>query len=334
LSLPGTSDGARSEWWGRLVWVVPAVAVAAMAAVIAIVLVDTSAPRSDNAQIEVRLAAPSQPADQAVPDPALVEQSPDGALPIIGQDGRQAWQVYARHFDAADHRPRIALVVSGLGLDADATRAAIAQLPPAVTLAFSPYTHDLPYGIAAARKAGHEVLIGLPMEPAEYPLKDPGPETLLTSLDKDKNLERLRWVMGRGAAYVGLVGIMGDRFTGQRDSLEPVLDELKSRGLIYVDDHDASKSLAGPVGHELGMEWAVTDRTIDDDPAAPSIDKALADLETVATQDGAALGIGGLYPVTLDRILAWSTALDAKGIALAPSSAVATRQTLPPPPAQ
>src|SRR5262249_55280366 len=36
------------------------------------------------------------------PDPNLVENTPDGQLPIIGKDGRQAWQVYARPFDAND----------------------------------------------------------------------------------------------------------------------------------------------------------------------------------------------------------------------------------------
>jgi len=330
LSLPGASGGARPDWSGRLVWIVLAATVAAMAVVIVMALVDARAPRRDGAQIEVRLSAPQQP-DAAVPDPGLVEQTPDGPLPIIGRDGRQPWQAYARSFDAADKRPRVALVVAGLGLDADATRAAIAQLPAAVTLGFSPYTRDLPYGIAAARKAGHEVLIGLPMEPAEYPRKDPGPETLLTTLDPKKNLDRLHWVMGRGAAYVGLVGIMGDRFTQQRDSLEPVLDEMKARGLLYVDDHDGSKSLAGTVAHELGMEWAVTDRILDDDPTAPAIEKALAELEAAATRDGAALGLGGLYPVTLDRVLAWTATLDAKGIALAPATAIATRQKLPAP---
>ena len=51
------------------------------------------------------------------PDPGLVANSPDGPLPITGKDGRQAWQVYARPFDRNDRRPRLALIVTGLGLD-------------------------------------------------------------------------------------------------------------------------------------------------------------------------------------------------------------------------
>lgn len=322
---PGVRPGA-----GRLVWIVPGAAIALMLAIIAFATLDTKRARPPGGGVELPLAAPPQAGAAAAPDPALVADSPDGKLPIIGPDGRQPWQVYARPFDAADKRPRVALVIAGLGLDAAASRAAIA-LPAAVTLGFSPYAHELPNWIGAARAAGHEVVLGLPLEPADFPRQDPGPGTLLTTLEPQQNLARLHAVLGRGGAYVGLVGIMGGRFETERASLEPVLDEMKSRGLLFVDDHDASKSLAGPMGHDLGMAWAVTDRIVDDDPAAAAIDKALAELEAIAAQDGAALGLGGLYPVTLQHVLAWAATLDGKGLALAPASAVATRQKLPAP---
>jgi uncharacterized protein len=331
LSLPDGSDGAARPGSGRLIWIAPAAAVAVMVALIALATLDTERARPTGGGVELPLSAQPRPADAAAPDPALVEDSPDGKLPVVGGDGRKPWQVYAGRFDQADPRPRVALVISGLGLDGAASRAAIAQLPAAVTLGFSPFAHELPNWIGAARQAGHEVLLGLPLEPADFPRQDPGPGTLLTSLEPRQNLERLRTVMARGAAYVGLVAIMGDRFDAERASLEPVLDELKSRGLLFVDDRDATKSLAGPMGHDLGMAWAIADRTVDDDPAAAAIDKALGELEAIASRDGASLGIGGLYPVTLDRVLAWAATLERKGLALAPASAVATRQKLPAP---
>lgn len=182
MSLPDGADGARPGL-GRLVWIAPAAAAAVMVALIALATLDTQKSRPKGEGVELPLTAQPQPADAALPDPALVEDSPDGKLPIIGADGRQPWQVYARRFDQADRRPRVALVIAGLGLDAEASRAAIAQLPAAVTLGFSPYAHELPNWIGAARQAGHEVLLGLPLEPADFPREDPGPGTLLTSLD-------------------------------------------------------------------------------------------------------------------------------------------------------
>ncbi len=328
MSLP--DEAARDHApAGRLAWIVPAAGVAAMAAIVAAATIDTRSFHPRAMSVEVKLAAGPGQGSEATPDKALVEDSPDGPLPVIGPDGRQPWQVYARKFDAADPRPRVALIVGGLGLDNTTTSDAIMRLPPEVTLAFSPYARDLEGWIAAARRAGHEVMLGLPMEPPDYPTQDPGPKTLLTSLDPDKNIERLQWVLSRGTNYVGLVGIMGGRFAGDRASLEPVLEALKKRGLYFVDDHGAQDGVLATLGPALGMAWAITDRRLDQEPSQGTIDKGLAELEGVAQQDGAALGLGALYPVTLDRILAWATALQGKGIALAPATAVATRQKLP-----
>ncbi len=331
MSLPDGSDGGSAQG-GRLAWIAPAAGVAAMAAIVAFATLDARMPRPGAVQVEVKLSSGPQQGAEAAPDPALVEDSPDGPLPIIGHDGRQAWQVYARRFDATDRRPRVALVVGGLGLDNATTNDAITRLPPEVTLAFSPYARDLEGWIAAARRAGHEVMLGLPMEPADYPRQDPGPKTLLTSLEPETNLDRLRWVLSRGTNYVGLVGIMGGRFATDRASLEPVLEALKARGLFFLDNHDAQGGVLATLGPALGMAWAITDRRLDHEPSQQTVDQALADLEGIAAQDGAALGLGGLYPVTLDRVLAWTATLQGKGIALAPATAVAMRQKLPPAP--
>jgi len=329
LSLPDEAQGDNAQG-GRLAWIVPAAGVAAMAAIVAAATLDRHSLHSTPVSVEVKLAAGSGgQGAEATPDKALIEDSPDGPLPVIAADGRQPWQVYARKFDAAEARPRVALVVGGLGLDNTTTSDAIMRLPPEVTLAFSPYARDLEGWIAAARRAGHEVMLGLPMEPPDYPTQDPGPKTLLTSLEPEKNLERLRWVLSRGTNYVGLVGIMGGRFATDRASLEPVLEALKSRGLYFIDDHGAQEGVLAALGPALGMAWAITDRHLDREPSQQAIDKSLADLEGVAQQDGAALGLGALYPVTLDRILAWTGSLQGKGLALAPATAVATRQKLP-----
>jgi uncharacterized protein len=329
LSLPDEAGGDHAQG-GRLAWIVPAAGVGAMAAIVAAATLDTRALHHPAAvSVEVKVAAGLGQGSEATPDKALVEDSPDGPLPVIGTDGRQPWQVYARKFDAADTRPRIALIVGGLGLDNAMTSEAIMRLPPEVTLAFSPYARDIEGWVAAARRAGHEVMLGLPMEPPDYPTQDPGPKTLLTSLEPEKNLERLAWVMSRGTNYVGLVGIMGGRFAADRASLEPVLEELKKRGLYFVDDHDAQEGVLATLGPALGMAWAITDRRLDNEPAPDKIDKSLADLEGVAQQDGAALGLGALYPVTLDRVLAWTASLKGKAVVLAPATAVATRQKLP-----
>ena len=309
---------------GRFIWVALALAAAGVGALGALAVLGGG---GGGARVELPMPPPPAAAG-AVPERALIEQSVDGPLPIIAADGRQAWQVYARPFDPGDRRPRVAVVISGLGLDADMTRAAVTRLPPSVSLGFSPYARDLPNWIGVARKAGHEVLLGLPMEPVDYPRQDPGPATLLTALDPAQNLLRLHWTMSRGTNYVGLVAILGGRFATIRPSLEPILEDLKKRGLMFVDNHAADASVAGELGHDLGMAWAAADRRLDGEMSAAAIDQALADLDALAGKDGAALGLGGLYPMTIERVIAWAPTLEKTGLALAPATAVAGRQHL------
>ena len=67
--------------------------------------------------------------------------------------------------------------------------------------------------VARARGDGHEVLLQVPMEPFDYPDNDPGPQTLLTSLQRRAELDRLHWLMSRFQGYVGIANYMGARFT-------------------------------------------------------------------------------------------------------------------------
>lgn len=256
------------------------------------------------------------------PDPALVEAGRDGPLPIIGRDGREPWRVYARPFDAADTRPRVAVIIAGLGLSALPTESAIDQLPGEISLAFDSYARELPSSVGRARGAGHEVLLSLPMEPADYPRQDAGPYALLTSLNATQNEERLDWVMSRAAGYIGLISTEAPHFTTVQESLSPVLQILKKRGLLLVEG-GAEKSVAGALSVALNLPRVASDRILDDEASRESIDQRLAELETTARQKGAALGIGYAYPATIERVAAWAKTLEEKGLALAPASALA-----------
>jgi uncharacterized protein len=257
------------------------------------------------------------------PDPALVETTPKGPLPIISGDGRQSWRVYARPFDRADPRPRVALLVTGLGPSGAATEESINELPGAVTLAFDPYTRRLGEWIGLARAAGHEVVLSLPMEPAEYPRFDPGPHTLLTSLSAKENLDRLDWVLSRVTGYVGITNMMGSRFTASEANLVPVFDELKKRGLMFIDGRPSEQSVAGNLAQSMGLPRVVSDQNLDDEATRDVIDRHLAALEAQAKRNGSALGVGFAYPVTLERIALWTKTLEQKGLVLAPTSALA-----------
>ncbi|MEQ8246440.1 MAG: divergent polysaccharide deacetylase family protein [Alphaproteobacteria bacterium] len=261
------------------------------------------------------------------PEPALQVAGRFGPLPAIAEDGREPWRVYARPFPQARNRPRIAILLQDLGLSQEQTNAAIQQLPGSVTLGFTPYARRLDQWIGLSRAAGHEVLLQIPMEPFDFPTSDPGPHTLLTSAGTDENMERLEFLLSRFSGYVGVYNRMGDRFTASPESLQPVLQSIRDRGLLFVDARTSGTSVAGRIAADLSLPHALNNREIDQVASRVAIDAKLIDLENIARQQGQAIGIGRPYPVTLERLAQWAATLEEKGIDLAPLSALVAQDT-------
>lgn len=265
------------------------------------------------------------------PVPGLIEDSRSGPLPRIADDGRKPWQVYARPFPMGDKRPRIAIVMAGMGVSGVTTGLALDKLPPAVTLAFVPYAERLDDWVQRARTKGHEVMLSVPMEPQGYPQSDPGPNALLTMLTPDRITERLDWSLGRAMGYVGITSTTGSRFTASEDAMKPVIAELRKRGLLFLDARVTPKSVGDAMAAQAGLPHAYGDRVIDTDLARGAIDDQLKELENAAKTNGAAVGMASPYPSTIERINLWLTGLSDRGFALAPVSAVVNLQK---PPAQ
>ncbi len=252
----------------------------------------------------------------SAPDLDLVDASPSGPLPRINADGRMPLTTYGRPFDPSDERPKIGIMVAGLGPQTDATNAAF-HLPPAISLSFSPYTEDLPSVFERARLAGHEVLIELPMEPDDYPTNDPGPHTLRASGTVDANIERLIWVLSRAPGYFAVTGPAGA--FGKSSEAEPVVQAIAAKGVGMIEiDGDGLNSHA----EKAGLAYTSAHHWIDETPSVEAIDRALADLEAKAKADGTAIGVAEGYPITLQRLVEWSDKLDQRGINLVPVSAI------------
>ncbi len=255
-----------------------------------------------------------------VADPALIENSPQGPLPRIADDGRKPMMVYAAPATAGKFR--IAIVVSGLGISAKSTTAALASLPAGVTLGFAPYAGDVQHWVSQARQFGHEVVLEVPMEPFDFPDSDPGPHTLRTGVDENSNLQRLTWTLSRFTGYAGVTSLLGQRFLSNSGALSPAMTYLARHGLYFYDNGAASQSVAPQSAASTATPFAQANETLDSIQTALEIDRRLSALEEEARTHGSAIGSGFLYPVTVDRIAAWSKGLQGRGFVLVPVSAI------------
>jgi uncharacterized protein len=286
---------------------------------------DSKAPSAAKTQQQAARPGRDVPGPIADPDPSMLEPSPDGSkllLPRISMDGRAPMAAYAAGFDPTSARPRVGLLVAGIGMSEAGSLAAIKDLPGGVTLAISPYASNINHLLDVARITEHEYLLSVPMEPQGYPVNDPDDRhALMTSLAPAENLGRLRWVLARCAGYVGVTNALGpmrgERLAAMQDQFASVLEEVGHRGLLFVDARTNQKVLPYAWNRSVTM-------AIDDDPVdAAALDQRLDALTHAALDNGSALGIVWVpRPVTLARVAAWTNTLAGKGLALTPVSAL------------
>lgn len=246
------------------------------------------------------------------------------AVTRIGPLKQQAWLANAVAAPVSEGQPVIALVIDDLGLSQARARRTIA-LPAPLTLAYLPYGHNLPKLAADSRRAGHELIIHMNMEPKDHDV-DPGPKALLTSLDAEELQKRLEWALTRFDGYIGVSNHMGSRFTEWPEGMEVVVRVLKRHGLLYFDSVTSTKSVGPALARAHGIVNASRDVFLDHDRTAAAVARQLAETERIARRRGYAIAIGHPYDVTLEALKNWIPAAKGRGFMMVPLSAIVRRR--------
>lgn len=167
----------------------------------------------------------------------LQQASRYGKLPVKTKDN-SPFQAYRRPVEIPPQTPYVAVLFTGLGKRANATKAAINTLPATVSMAFTPYADKLKTYIANARRTGHETLLNLPMQQGVFPDTDPGPLGLVTGLPEQENRKRLHKVLGNDVAYIGVAAMAKENFSYSGAQMKSFYEEIVGRGLVYIDGTD------------------------------------------------------------------------------------------------
>jgi polysaccharide deacetylase 2 family uncharacterized protein YibQ len=233
--------------------------------------------------------------------------------------GAETWRKNAVPFADLNSRPLVAVVIDDVGIDRPRSKRAW-DLPGPLTLSFLPYAKDLREQARAARARGHELLLHLPMEPTGR--ADPGPNALLVSLSDAELRQRTTAALDSFDGYVGVNNHMGSRFTTFRPGMETVLRQFKGRGLMFLDSRTTAQSVGDQLAQEMGVPSIVRHVFLDDDESLESVRRKLAETEAVARRQGFVVAIGHPHEATLQALGEWLPGLQAKGLALAPATAV------------
>jgi hypothetical protein len=269
--------------------------------------------------------APASASAGALPtETAMLPSRPEAMPPPETKTPSSEQPAWLRFATAAPvdrgDKPRVAIVIDDLGLDRPRTERVIA-LAPAATLSFLAYSGDLPRLTEAARRAGYEMIVHVPMEPVDTKI-DMGPNGLATNQPKEEMLRRLDWDLGRFDGYVGINNHMGSRFTGDAQAMSWVMDELKARGLMFLDSRTIATSFGAKAAATDGVPFAERDVFLDDEQTATAVDQQLGEVEAIAKKKGTAIAIGHPHDGTIAALTSWIASLPRKGIVLVPLTEV------------
>jgi polysaccharide deacetylase 2 family uncharacterized protein YibQ len=254
----------------------------------------------------------------AAPVKEMLKRTAIGDLPAPSPDGKQPWQVYARPWSGPADHGKVAVVVMDMGLNKAATEAAIARLPPEVTLAFSPYAQGLDKWVKKARDFGHEVMMVLPAETSGTQPRDPGPLGLTDTVPPESNLARLEGVMARGAGYTGLISL-GDKFASS-GQIAQSLGTMRDHGLLYVGPGSAPADRIPPIAPITAIA--------DTELFREAIEMRLNQVSIAARTKGKALVVINPSPLSFDRLIPWLNDFDGQKLVIVPVSTL-----VQPPPA-
>lgn len=247
------------------------------------------------------------------------EVSLDSITSAVPDTVTPAWRQFAARPEPT-LSPKIAIVIDDLGLDEQATDF-LAGAPGPFTLAFLPYAENLPSQTSSVRKAGHELMVHLPMQSHRL-TADPGTNALLSGLSFKEFGQRMEWNLTRFEGYVGVNNHMGSLLTEDPTLMVRLMARLRRDGFLFMDSLTTPKSVGERAAKAIDVPFLARDVFLDNERDQTYITRQLATAERIAKLRGYAIAIGHPYPETLAALSKWQKSLEFKGIRLVPISQI------------
>ena len=232
------------------------------------------------------LSVTRQSAWKEAPGKALTLKTPareaaEPAAPTAGQQGQP-----------------IAVIIDDIGFDLRIVEE-LAGIPAPIAFAVLPHT---PHAVEAARflhAAGKEILLHLPMEPRSYPEESPGAGALMVDMDERQIRRQLRENLTAVPYVSGVNNHMGSRFMEDEARLTLVMEELKKRGLYFVDSRTTPDSRGSEAANRTGVRFAARSLFIDRVPGYAAAMENLTGPSRRGENGKPVLMIGHPYPETV-----------------------------------
>ena len=258
----GGKSGKRRNLYAILVAVAAMIAIAVIAYVIHMERrsgTERPVPAEKGKPLSRQPEVPPQPA----PEQKKVVQAPEGT-------GEKPTKEQEKRPDIK----KVAIIIDDIGYDLAPLRELV-QIEAPVTFAVFPFG---PHSVEAAKtlhRHGKQVLLHLPMEPRQYPKIKVDKGALLTSMDRDQIRRQLDADLKAIPHIVGVNNHMGSRFMEDPEKLSLVMQDIKNKGLFFIDSRTTPLSKGQQVAASVGVPFAARKIFLDNDKSYNETRKSL-----------------------------------------------------------
>jgi len=216
---------------------------------------------------------------------------------------------------------KVAIIIDDIGSNTTLLQSLL-EVDHPLTLSIIPH---LPHSVEAARlghQKGWEIMLHLPMEPDNYPHTDPGEGAILNSMSQSE-VERIIEEHVRSIPYLkGINNHMGSRITRHQEAISKVLASVRKHRLFFIDSRTSEDSIAFEIARNMEIPAAARTIFLDEVAEVSYSENQLLRLEELAQLNGYAIGIGHIYPSTIEALKRTLPRLQKKGLKLVFASEV------------
>lgn len=224
----------------------------------------------------------------------------------------------------AEGKAHIAIVLTNLGIAESFSKNLIETLPQGVTLGFSPYATKIDVLKASADSKGFESWLMLPLEPADYPARDPGPMTVLTNASLDATQEHItRLTAMAQMGYPGFISNPDHVFSDVDLRTNPLLKMIAEKGFGFAEGRNEGNNFAKDFAAQNFIPYAQAGDWLGRNMGRTDIQAVLQRVEKLAQLNGNAVLMVEATPLSSQLLKEWMEKLPGMNIQLVPLSVLA-----------
>ena len=197
---------------------------------------------------------------------------------------------------------RIAIVIDDFGYQDQNLILSFCELPQPITFSIFPGEKHTAWIAQQAIEKNHGVMVHLPMEPIDYPARDPGPNAIFLDYAPEKIAELTQNALASVPHAKGMNNHMGSRVTQNFEAMKAVLRVVKRWNFFFIDSVTSPQSVAYAIARDMGIPSDRNAMFLDIVEDEEAVVKRLYRLAARARHEGTAIGIGHAKPHTLHAL--------------------------------